>query len=189
MDEVILARGGTPRLVTGLLVSLIAHIVLIFAYHFSKPAAPPEPREERHFIAVRLQAPPKPKEATVAPLPAAPRKAAARNTAPRLIAVAPKQDPAAKAPALLVQPEPPVQEAAPVFDRDAAFKTARAMANEPDRPGTAVGQVPRAPLAAETKEARAIASAKRRDCKDGLPGGLLAPLFLLMDKKDSGCKW
>jgi hypothetical protein len=37
--------------------------------------------------------------------------------------------------------------------------------------------------------ARAISSAKRRDCKDGLPGGLLGPLLLLMDKKDSGCKW
>ena len=39
------------------------------------------------------------------------------------------------------------------------------------------------------KSARAIAGAKRRDCKDGIPGGLLAPLILLMDKKDSGCKW
>jgi hypothetical protein len=36
---------------------------------------------------------------------------------------------------------------------------------------------------------RAIGRAKRRDCKDGIPGGLLAPLILLLDKKDSGCKW
>ena len=37
--------------------------------------------------------------------------------------------------------------------------------------------------------AKAISKAKRRNCKDGVPGGLLAPLFLAMDKKDHGCKW
>jgi len=82
-------------------------------------------------------------------------------------------------------------DAAPRFDPDAAKKFAREIASDPDpaRAGTAVGQIPPKPLETETKAARAIASAKRRDCKDGLPGGLLGPLFLLMDKKDSGCKW
>ncbi|MES2128606.1 MAG: hypothetical protein V4463_15160 [Pseudomonadota bacterium] len=179
----------TPnRLATGLLVSLAVHALLILGYQFTKKPATPEPRQEKRFIAVWVQ-PPKPKEAPK-PADASPRKTAQRSStpAPRIIALAPK--PAEPAPMVLVPAAPPTTpEAAPVFDREAAMKTARAMANEPDRPGTAVGQLPRAPLAAETKEARAIASAKRRDCKDGLPGGLLAPLFLLMDKKDSGCKW
>lgn len=86
--------------------------------------------------------------------------------------------------ALIATPGPSTGEAEPAggkgFDRDAALQVARAMANEPD---------PAEPYATETKLARAIASAKRRDCKDGIPGGLLAPLILLLDKKDSGCKW
>ena len=48
-----------------------------------------------------------------------------------------------------------------------------------------------APRLRETRDeklARQIQSAARPNCKDGIPGGLLAPLVLLMDKKDSGCK-
>jgi hypothetical protein len=68
---------------------------------------------------------------------------------------------------------------------------ARELANAPDpaKAGTAVAQLPPKPLASETRAERAISRAKRRDCKDGIPGGLLAPLYLMMDKKDSGCKW
>jgi hypothetical protein len=68
---------------------------------------------------------------------------------------------------------------------------ARELANEPDpaKAGTALAQLPPKPLATETRAARAISRAKRRDCKDGIPGGLLAPLILALDKKDSGCKW
>ena len=49
--------------------------------------------------------------------------------------------------------------------------------------------MPKPPLQTESKFERAIKAAKRPDCKDGVPGGLLAPIFLAMDKKDSGCKW
>ena len=49
--------------------------------------------------------------------------------------------------------------------------------------------LPKPPLQTESKFERAIKQAKRPDCKDGVPGGLLAPIFLAMDKKDSGCKW
>ena len=68
---------------------------------------------------------------------------------------------------------------------------ARSLASEPDpaKAGTAVAQLPPKALETQSKAARAIRSAKRRDCKDGIPGGLLAPLILMMDKKDSGCKW
>jgi len=59
-------------------------------------------------------------------------------------------------------PAPPAP--APVFDLDAARGMARRLA-------------------------RGIGAARRAHCKDGVPGGLLAPLYLMMDKKDSGCKW
>lgn len=80
---------------------------------------------------------------------------------------------------------------APQFDPDAARRFAREIATQPDpaRAGMAVAQIPPKPYATETKAARVIAQAKRANCKDGIPGGLLAPLVLLLDKKDSGCKW
>ena len=41
-----------------------------------------------------------------------------------------------------------------------------------------------------TQLARDIASGKRGDCRTAYAGaGLLAPLVMLLDKKDSGCKW
>lgn len=80
---------------------------------------------------------------------------------------------------------------APQFDPDAARSFAREIATKPDpaRAGMAVAQIPPAPYATDTKAARLIAQARRRDCKDGIPGGLLGPLILLLDKKDGGCKW
>ena len=80
------------------------------------------------------------------------------------------------------------------FDMEAALKTARKVANErdPARANLPVGQLDTHPLypeQTETKLARDIQSASRPDCKTASPGGLLAPLFWMMDKKDSGCKW
>ncbi|SFU42931.1 hypothetical protein [Pseudoduganella namucuonensis] len=91
-------------------------------------------------------------------------------------------------------PDPFAEPAPPAggkFDIEAARRTARKVANErdPAKAGTAVSQFPEKPLASETPLARSMGKAARADCKDGLPGGLLAPLLLLMDKKDSGCKW
>ena len=88
-------------------------------------------------------------------------------------------------------PQPTEEPDTPRFDREAARKMARSLANirDPAREGTAIGQFPDQPLETETRAARAIGAAKRRNCKDGVPGGLLAPLLLLADKKDSGCKW
>lgn len=85
-------------------------------------------------------------------------------------------------------PSPP----APVhFDAEAARRAARKMADEPDpaRAGTPLAQLPPKALATETRLARNIRAAGRGDCKDGIPGGLLAPLLLALDKKDHGCKW
>jgi hypothetical protein len=82
-------------------------------------------------------------------------------------------------------------EPAPKFDMNAARAVARANAHlrDPSKEGTALAQFPEPALQTESKLARGIREAKRPDCKDGLPGGLLAPIYLLMEKKDSGCKW
>jgi hypothetical protein len=103
----------------------------------------------------------------------------------------PGQAPAVAAPPDAFTVESPSAPAAPRFDPDAARSMARALANAPDpaKAGTALAQLPPESLETETRAARAIGKAKRRDCKNGIPGGLLAPLLLLMDKKDSGCKW
>lgn len=103
--------------------------------------------------------------------------------------------PVARAPsAVMLQDSPErrdeASDAAPRFDLEAARKTARKFANEldPARAGTAVGQISPQPLRIETQLARDIARGKRPDCKDGMPGGILGPILILLDKKDSGCK-
>jgi outer membrane biosynthesis protein TonB len=188
------------RLIAGLALSLALHAALLFAWRHDKSA--PQPVAVAHTsIAVRLLPPPPPPKAEPTPPQAsaakpAPAAAPKRRVAPNVIALPP---PTATAPAppetFTVEPPAPTapQEAnsAPRFDADAARKLARKLANEPDpaKAGTALAQFPAKPLETETRAARAIGQAKRRDCKDGIPGGLLAPLILLMDKKDSGCKW
>jgi hypothetical protein len=110
-----------------------------------------------------------------------------------LIAVPQAEQEAPPDPFVVQQPEeaaPPGSES-PKFDMHAAKQTARELAGQTKlgREGTALAQFPDPPLETESKFAKAISEAKRRNCKDGLPGGLLAPLFLMMDKKDHGCKW
>jgi hypothetical protein len=84
-------------------------------------------------------------------------------------------------PAAPAQPDPFVVEQAPEpapldtprFDPEAARRMARSLANmrDPAKEGTAIGQFPEKPLETETRAARAIGAAKRRNCKDGIPGG------------------
>lgn len=195
----IVAYGQRPyRLGVGIALSLVVHALLLFVWRHSllqpRPAdAVPAVRS----IAVWLRPPearppePEPVPKAVPNQPAARQARAARRPArsTELIAI-PKAAPEAPVPPDAFTVEQPAP-AAPRFDPEAAKKTARQIASEPDpaRADTAVGQIAPKALATETKAARAIASAKRRDCKDGIPGGLLAPLYLMMDKKDSGCKW
>jgi hypothetical protein len=185
----------------GLALSLALHALLLSTWRGSHPHAASDEAEQRRSIAVWLRPPPPPvapaEEAPArterAPLRRAPpRRAHAPAPAPRerrIIALPPSPD----APVVVEPPTPRAVPgpAAPHFDVDAARRFARRIADDPDpaRAGTAVGQFPQKPLETETRAARAIASAKRRDCKDGIPGGLLAPLYLMLDKKDSGCKW
>ncbi|KQV89980.1 hypothetical protein ASD15_25175 [Massilia sp. Root351] len=164
------------------------------------PVAPPIPQPlppQRVPLTVQAEPPPPPKknirkERTArTPAPATNPEATPTSEAPGMTWVAPA--PASEAPATPADPfaEPAQAEAAPKFDMDAARRSARKVANErdPAKAGTAVGQFPEKPLASETPLARKMSRAARADCKDGIPGGLLAPLLLAMDKKDHGCKW
>lgn len=166
--------------------SLALHAALLLAWRQDR-IAPQPAQAARTSIAVRL-VPPPPKAEPAPPRPSATKPAPAagprRRVAPNVIALPPA--------AFTVEPPAPSGAPSPPrFDPDAARKLARQLANAPDpaRAGTALAQLPPKPLETETRAARAIGQARRRDCKDGIPGGLLAPLLLMMDKKDSGCQW
>ena len=196
------------RLASGIGVSLALHAALLLAWRHNqvatplpdvpasqaiavwlRPTPPPEPQPKPVPEPEAKKARPKPVEKTARTASSAVRDKPAR--ASELIAV-PDPSPGEAEPADVFSVEPQKDPAGGKrFDREAALRAARDMADDPDpaKAGTAVGQIPPKPYATETKMARAIAGAKRRDCKDGIPGGLLAPLILLMDKKDSGCKW
>lgn len=190
-------RRRTERVLLGVALSILVHGALLTAWRGGQPVALPEPPRP---ITVRVQPPPAPAAPRVEPLapppPAAARKPErparpAKPRTPPVIAVPPDTERAGEpAPFVVEQPETPPAET-PRFDPEAAKRTARSLANmrDPAKEGTAVGQFPEKPPETETRAARAIGAAKRRDCKDGIPGGLLAPLLLALDKKDSGCKW
>ncbi|MGK5028939.1 hypothetical protein [Janthinobacterium sp. MDT1-19] len=191
--------GGQPMpnrrsIVLGIAVSLLLHGALIYLWRHVQPAAQIDtgPRVESIAVWIRPLAakpppppPPvevsKPKRATTRETPAA---ATASN--PQAITVVPAS-PATPA----ASPDTFTQET-PKFDMEAARKTARKVAGErdPSKVGTAVGQIPDKPLQTETQLARDIAQGKRGDCRSAYSGaGLLAPVLMLLDKKDSGCKW
>lgn len=196
---------------TGIAVSLLLHALLIYGYRMQRSAAAPSaPPAERLTGWLRpLAAPPAPQMARVEPKavtaprsPAAqPRQPPMRKKTEQLAVTAPAAQPgtlpaAPSAPSTAQVPADPFAEpAAPVkpgFDIDAARRTARKVANEKDpaKIGTGLERLPEKPLADETQLARNIAGAKRGDCRTAYAGaGLLAPLFMLMDKKDSGCKF
>ncbi|ATQ73302.1 hypothetical protein CR152_01360 [Massilia violaceinigra] len=205
------------RVGAGIAISIAVHGLLLFAYRQGlMPSWRQDAEVPREALVVRLRAPepaplaepelapkvtpqPKPKPA-MKPEPATTEQA---EPTPKTHTARVRQTPAESITAhdviALPEKEADAPEAftvappsgAPQFDPDAARKFAREIATKPDaaRAGMAVAQIPPKPYATETKAARLIAGAKRRDCKDGIPGGLLAPLVLLLDKKDSGCKW
>lgn len=204
--------GGQPvpnrrGIVLGIAVSLLLHGALIYLWRHVQPAAPPDtaPRVESIAVWIRPLAakpPPPPVEVVKSkrePKPISkPKLATARETPAAATA------PASPPQAITVVPASPAAPAAspdtirqetqetPKFDMEAARKTARKMAGErdPSKVGTAVGQIPDKPLQTETQLARDIAQGKRGDCRTAYSGaGLLAPVLMLLDKKDSGCKW
>lgn len=201
--------GGQPlphrrSIALGIAVSLLLHGALIYLWRHVQPSVPPDtaPRVESIAVWIRpLAAKPHPPPVEVvkpkreAKPVSKPKLAAARETPVAASA------PAASPQAITVVPASPATPAAsadtftqetPKFDMEAARKTARKMAGErdPSKVGTAVGQIPDKPLQTETQLARDIAQGKRGDCRTAYAGaGLLAPVLMLLDKKDSGCKW
>ena len=188
----------------GIAVSLLLHGALIYLWRHVQPPVSPDtaPRMESIAVWIRpLAAKPPPPPVEVIkpkrePKPVSkPKLATARETPVAATA------PAASPQAITVVPASPATPAAnsdtftqetPKFDMEAARKTARKMAGErdPSKVGTAVGQIPDKPLQTETQLARDIAQGKRGDCRSAYAGaGLLAPVLMLLDKKDSGCKW
>jgi hypothetical protein len=190
-------RKQLRRVAAGIAISLAVHALLLSIYRQPRPAALPAPASEP--LTVRLQAPQAPPVAEPAEPPVQPQdqtQPVPRARPPRRIIAVPPQPEAAKDKPFAVEAPPASPSSAdpapaPQFNLDAARSVARKVANEPDpaKVGTALERLPPPPLQTESKLERAIKGAKRPDCKDGVPGGLLAPIFLAMDKKDSGCKW
>ena len=204
--------GGQPlpqrrSIALGIAVSLLLHGALIALWRHVQPSVPPDtaPRVESIAVWIRpLAAKPPPPPVEVVkpkrePKPVSkPKRANARETpaaatapaaSPQAITVVPASPATPTASADTFRQETPET---PKFDMEAARKTARRMAGErdPSKVGTAVGQIPDKPLQTETQLARDIAQGKRGDCRTAYAGaGLLAPVLMLLDKKDSGCKW
>jgi hypothetical protein len=187
-------RRQLTRVAACIAISLAVHALLLSIYRQPQPASLPAAATEP--LTVRLQAapetPPLAEPARPAAQPKAADKPAPRTPAPRRIIAVPPPPAAAENKSFSVDTPPPTVTApARHFNLDAARDVARKVANEPDpaKAGTALERLPPPPLQTETKLERGIKEAKRPNCKDGVPGGLLAPIFLAMDKKDSGCKW
>ena len=204
--------GGQPLpdrrgVALGIAVSLLLHGALVYLWRHAQPPALPPAGAKVESIAVWIRPlaakPPPPPVEVVKP-----KREAKPVTKPKLATAwetpAAATAPAASPQAITVVPASPATPATspdtfrqetpetPKFDMDAARKTARKMAGErdPSKVGTAVGQIPDKPLQTETRLARDIAQGKRGDCRSAYAGaGLLAPVLMLLDKKDSGCKW
>lgn len=175
---------------------VLLHVALLYGWRYAKPPPLPDagPKVESVAVWIRPLAvkPPPPPVATVAPKrePKPVRAASARPKAAAVPPAEPSPNAITLAPAATPAETPAVQ--TPKFDMAAALSTARKVAGErdPSKVGTAVGQIPDKPLQTETQLARDIASGKRGDCRTAYAGaGLLAPVMMLLDKKDSGCKW
>jgi len=210
-----LPRWTGAGIVAGIAVSLLLHALLIFGYRWQIPVPPPRgPAAPPMMVWLVPVAPPAPVVAELAPPPPKPEPQPSRRKKKpdeevrgarraELSRAAPASAPQASAPQAITLPSQANQPPDPFhpergpkkFDMDAALKTARKVANEPDpaRANLPVAQLDRKPLYPDSHESqlsRDIASGKRPDCRTSAAGaGILAPLIWLTDKKDSGCKW
>ena len=182
----------TPRwrIAAGIVISLLLHLAAVIFVRLPEPRNVADSRTWLTKVEVRIVAPPeppepgpeaqsKPERVAAAEPRRQPRRAEPRKTAAKEeseLAIQP-----ARTSTLVLSPAEPGP--APHFDRETAKAAARDIA----------GELETAPLkmreTRDEKLARQIQNAARPQCKDGIPGGLLAPLYLMMDKKDSGCKW
>jgi hypothetical protein len=196
------------RVAAGIAVSLALHALVLSIYRQPQPAPAAAPPES---LTVRLRplAPPVPPAPQALPQDLAQERPQTRPQArpapakrSRPVIAVPAQTRGSSEETLVAAPPadlPPQADAAPssaptaapAFDMNAARGMARKLANEADpaKVGTALERLPPKPLETESRLARGIGAAKRANCKDGIPGGLLAPIYLMLEKKDSGCKW
>lgn len=182
----------TPRwrIAVGIVISLLLHVAVVVFVRLPEPRHAPDARTWLTTVEVRIVAPPpppepapdverKPERVAVAEPRRPPRRAEPHKNASK--AESELSAPPARESTLILRPAEPGP--APHFDREAAKVAARDIAGELDT------APPKLRETRDEKLARQIQSAARPNCKDGIPGGLLAPLYLMMDKKDSGCKW
>jgi hypothetical protein len=190
------------RIVTGIVISLLLHAAAVLFLRLPEPRQVADTRTWLAHVQARIvpapppMSPPQP-EASSAEAEPKPRKRLTRierrPQVRRPAAQSGESSPPVRESTLVLRPAEPAE--APAFDPEAAKAAARNIAGELDAPPSDApnAQVRRnAPKYRETRDeklARQIQSAARANCKDGIPGGLLAPLILMMDKKDSGCKW
>lgn len=188
-------RNRIPRVSTILIVSLIAHALLIFFF-----------RDYRADLNVSDAALLKPLEVRIQVTPSIPT--ALSVTKPVLAAIKNTQ-PSPKRPPVSITLKSS-QPATPAIPTDnATHATKRQSINidqirqsvgkivkdiDAEKDQLAVGQLRTKPLYAhdgKTPFARAVEATGRSDClaPAALPGGLLAPFLLLMDKKGTGCKF
>lgn len=189
---------STKRVLIGVALSMLAHVVLLAVWRSApEPVLAPPPAA----IVLHLQAPAPVVAAVPAPppLPATRSKPAATPRTPKRVIAVAQEPSAATEPAVVVAPQPaeapPPPPQVKKFDLEAARSTARIVGVQ-DAPNADDAPLARlkkreeeAHIQTESKAARAISAAKRGDCKDGLPGGLLAPLIMLTQKAGTGCKW
>ena len=181
-------RRSSSRIAVGILISLLLHVAAIVLLRLPAPRQTIDPRSWLTQVDVRILPPPPAPAPTVQRAPQPTAAAETRRRQPRIVQR--KRTPTAQT-GLAVQAAhestlmlaPADHNPAPHFDREAAKATARDIAGELDT------SQPKLRETRDEKLARKIQSAARPNCKDGIPGGLLAPLYLLMEKKDSGCKW
>ncbi|WP_154668161.1 hypothetical protein [Pseudoduganella violaceinigra] len=185
--EVAAYRPPGWRIAVGILISLLLHVAAVVFLRLPAPHLVADARTWLTEVEVRLVPSPVPPQA-LAPEPEAVAAAAPRKPLRR---VEPRAHPQQAPIELATRPAhestlvlPPAETGpAAHFDREAAKAAARGIAAElgPAEPGLRASR--------DEQLGRQIQQAARPHCKDGIPGGLLAPLYLLMDKKDSGCKW
>ena len=182
-------RRPYSRIAVGIVISLLLHLAVIVFLKLPEMHPVPDSRTWLTQVEVRIVPPPAPPPVSEQPAPQ--RIAAAESRSQQRRAEQRKKLRQEE------RPEPATQAArestlilapaergpAPRFDREAAKAAARDIAGELGPPPTALRET------REEKLGRKIQSAARPKCKDGIPGGRLAPLYLMMDKKDSGCKW
>ena len=189
-----------PGLAIGLAASVLLHVLLLAVWRTPSVAPQQEARRWTEPLTVRLlPPPPKPVSTPVAkPIlreePADRPKATPRRPDRPVMTAPPQGEPA---PITAVPAPPPdwEKDSAPRFDLDAARSAARGMANDLKVPGKnwaaeKLNEGKEWQATRDEKLGGQVAGAARPDCRTAHAGaGLLAPLYMLMDKKDSGCKF